>query len=387
MKLHCTILAAALTAAFAAPLAAQESGSFIVRLGRDTTGIESYTRTGDRLVVNQVGRAPRVLTRRFQYDMNAAGAAVKASATITNPTAAAGTAPVQQIDATFEGDSLTMVSVRDTSTQRVRLPLSAGLVANAGGSSWSMYEQLSLRMVAGKLDSLRLPMYSLGSTSLTRVTVGKHGRDSIFVQTENDRYHARVDAKGHIQNVVPVWGTVRVNVDRVAKLDLPALVASFAGREAAGAGMGALSTRDTARAETAGAKVWIDYGRPAKRGRVIFGTVVPFGELWRTGANATTQLGTDQPLEIGGVTLPAGTYSLFTIPSPTAWKLLINSEAGIAGTAHKAEKDLHTLDMKVTQLPETIERFTILIEPSATGGTIHMQWDNTRASIPFAVKR
>jgi hypothetical protein len=387
MNLRRTIFALAFAVGLASPLAAQESGNFVVRLGRDTTAIETYTRTGNRLVVEQVGRAPRVLKRHYEFDLNAAGATTRASATITSPTAAAGAPPVQQIDATFTGDSLTMESKRDTTVQRVRLALPAGLVANAGASPWTMYEQLSVRMFAGKLDSLRLPMYALGGTSLTRVTVAKLGRDSIAIQTENDRYHAQVDRAGRIQHVVPIWGTVRVNVDRAAKLDFPGLVASFTAREQQGAGLGALSTRDTARAEVGGAKVWVDYGRPAKRGRTIFGNVVPFGELWRTGANAATQLGTDQALEIGGVVVPAGTYTLWTIPSPGGWKLIINSEAGITGTAHKAEKDLHTLDMKVASITEPVERFTIRIEPGSSGGVIHMEWDTTRASIPFTVKR
>ena len=387
MNLQRTILATALAVGFAAPLAAQESASFVVRLGRDTIGVETYTRNGDRLVIEQVGRAPRVLKRRYEYDLNATGATARASATITSPTAAAGAPPVQQINATFSGDSLTMESRRDTIVQRVRLALPPGLVANAGASPWAMYEQLSVRMFAGKLDSLRLPAYVLGSTSLTRVTVARLGRDSIAIQTENDRYHAQVDRAGRIQHVVPVWGTVRVNVDRAATLDLAGLVASFAARERQGAGMGALSTRDTARVETAGAKVWIDYGRPAKRGRTIFGTVVPYGELWRTGANAATQLNTDQALEIGGTVVPAGSYSLWTIPSPGGWKLVINSETGVGGTSHKAEKDLYTLDMKVASIPEPVERFTIRIEPGSNGGVIHMEWDTTRASIPFTVKR
>jgi hypothetical protein len=131
----------------------------------------------------------------------------------------------------------------------------------------------------------------------------------------------------------------------------------------------------------------VDYSRPAKRGRVIFGSaIVPWGEVWRTGANAATQFRTDHALDMGGVTVPAGFYTLWTIPSPDGWKLLINSETGQWGTAHKAERDIYQLDMTMTTLPQPVERFTISIVPGAQGGTLSLEWDTTRASIPFAVR-
>src|SRR6185295_17611818 len=298
----------------------------------------------------------------------------------------AGAPPVQQVEGTFSGDSLQVETRRDTTVQRVRLALPAGLVAIAYASPWTVYEALSLRLAGQKPDSLRLPMYLIGGSSLSWVVVRRLGRDSIDIQTENDRFHARVDRSGHLLHVIPIHGTGQFAADRVASLDLQGLVASFVARDQQGAGMGALSTRDTVRASAGGATLWIDYGRPAKRGRTVFGGVVPWGELWRTGANAATQLRTDKDLEIGGQVVPAGFYTLWTVPSPGGWKLVINGETGQWGTAHKAERDLYTLDMKTGVLPESVERFTIGIEPAAQGGVLHLDWDTTRASIPFTVK-
>ena len=142
------------------------------------------------------------------------------------------------------------------------------------------------------------------------------------------------------------------------------------------------------RATAGGATLWIDYSRPAKRGRQIFGsTIVPWGEVWRTGANAATQFRTDKALDIGGVTLPAGFYTLWTIPSPQGgWKLLINSETGQWGTAHKPERDLYQLDMTTSALAQPVERFTISVVPSGQGGALQLDWDTTRATIPFTVR-
>ena len=199
-------------------------------------------------------------------------------------------------------------------------------------------------------------------------------------------FTARVDKQGHILGVLPIAGTGKYGVERLASLDLDAMASAFAAREQSGAGLGTLSPRDTVNATAGGATLWIDYGRPSKRGRVVYGVVVPYGEVWRTGANAATQFKTDKALDFGGTVVPPGFYTLWTVPAASGWKLIVNSETGQWGTAHKAEKDLYTIPMTVTTLPQSVERFTIAVEPSATGGEIRLDWDTTRATAPFTVK-
>jgi hypothetical protein len=172
----------------------------------------------------------------------------------------------------------------------------------------------------------------------------------------------------------------------VGDVDVDAMAASFAAREKAGAGLGVLSPRDTVRASVGGASLWVDYGRPGKRGREIFGNVVPYGDVWRTGANAATQFKTDKALDFGGTVVPAGFYTLWTLPTAAGWKLIVNSETGEWGTEHKAAKDLYSIDMKVSALPQVAERFTIGVDASATGGVLNLDWDSTRASAAFTVK-
>jgi hypothetical protein len=145
-----------------------------------------------------------------------------------------------------------------------------------------------------------------------------------------------------------------------------------------------LSPRDTVTVVFPGGSTFkLDYSRPAKRDRVVYGVVVPYDQVWRTGANAATQIRTDRPIAFGATTVPAGFYTLWTRPSKSGWKLIINSETGQWGTAHNPEKDLYTIDMVVTQLPTVIEQFTIGIQPTPQGGMLTMDWDTTRASAEF----
>lgn len=368
----------------AAPAFGDDGGYFVVRLGQDTTFVEHYTRTPSRVVVDHVGRAPRVLQRRFTYEYEK-GEIARVSMVVTPPGAST---PTQTLEGTFGPDSARMrIQSGSAPVQNVTLMAPPGTVVVAGTSPWAGYEGLLMRLVGEKRDTLRTALYLLGGNSTTWIRLQRLGHDSVAVTNgRNDRFHVRVDKQGRILGVLPLAGTARYSVERVASLDLAALAAGFAAREQAGSGLGSLSPRDSVVVTVAGAALWIDYGRPAKRGRTIFGDLVRYGDVWRTGANAATQFRTDKALDFGGTVVPAGTYTLWTVPGPNGWTLRFNGETGQWGTAHKPEKDLYTATMKVTSLPAVVERFAISVDPTTQGGTLNLDWDTTRASVAFTVK-
>jgi hypothetical protein len=385
MKSYGHVLAPLVALTLATPAIAKEGGNFVVRLGQDTVGVERYVRNPDRLEIDQVGRAPRVLRRHFVYEY-AKGAMTRLSLTVTPPGAAT---PAQTIDATMSGDSLrTEIRSAGGPPQVSSVALPAGTLVVTGSSPWAGYEGRLMEFVTSKRDSMRGWMYFIGAPAPDWLSLHRLGRDSVVIfNGHQDLFHVRIDKGGRILGVMPIAGTGKFSVDRVEKLDVDAMANSYAAREKAGVGIGTLSPRDTVNVGGAGgATLWIDYGRPAKRGRVVFGTVVPYGEVWRTGANAATQFRTDKTLVFGSTTVPAGFYTLWTIPSPDGWKLIVNSETGQWGTEHKAAKDLYTIDMKTSTLPQVVERFTISVEPNGQGGVLNFDWDTTRASAPFTVQ-
>lgn len=145
------------------------------------------------------------------------------------------------------------------------------------------------------------------------------------------------------------------------------------------------SPRDTTRATVAGASIFVDYGRPSKRGREIFGGLVPFGEVWRTGANQATHLVTDKGLMFGSLMVPAGTYTIYTVPRQDGWTLIVNKQTGQWGTNYDQAQDLGRVEMKVESLPALVEQFTVKIEAKGSGGLLRLEWDRTAATIPFMV--
>jgi hypothetical protein len=134
-----------------------------------------------------------------------------------------------------------------------------------------------------------------------------------------------------------------------------------------------------------GKKITIQYSRPSMRGRKIMGGLVPYGEVWRTGANAATGFVTTADLDINGTKVPAGSYTLYTLPSAEGWKLIINKQTGQWGTEYDQSKDLARIDMTKTELKQPLEQFTIHFEP-AKGSTTKMLFDWETTSVSVSVK-
>ena len=136
-----------------------------------------------------------------------------------------------------------------------------------------------------------------------------------------------------------------------------------------------------------GANISIEYGRPSVKGRTIFGGLEKFGRVWRTGADEATTLTTDKTLVFGGLTVPAGKYTLWTwIDDKGPWKLVVNKETGQWGTAYKEAQDLGRVDMKTEALSAPVEQLTISIDDTPSGGSLRIEWEKTRATIGFVVK-
>lgn len=145
------------------------------------------------------------------------------------------------------------------------------------------------------------------------------------------------------------------------------------------------SPHETVSATINGAKVSITYGRPYMKGRAIFGGLVPWDQVWRTGADEATTLTSDKMLMIGNLHISPGSVTLWTLPTEKgAWKVVVNKETGQWGTAYKAENDLGRVDMKTETLPTAVEQFTITIEPVGNGGQIVMMWEKTKMIVPFS---
>ena len=130
-----------------------------------------------------------------------------------------------------------------------------------------------------------------------------------------------------------------------------------------------------------GKTIKTNYSSPRMKGRKIYGDLVPYGQVWRTGANEASTFVTSGAVTVGGKSVPAGSYTIFTVPNADKWTLIVNKKTGEWGIPYKYESDeLARVDMKVSKLPAPVENFTISYEKSGAGCTMNIDWESTRAS-------
>jgi hypothetical protein len=136
-----------------------------------------------------------------------------------------------------------------------------------------------------------------------------------------------------------------------------------------------------------GKTINVDYSSPRVKGRKIFGELEPYGKVWRAGANEATTFVTTADLKVGGKDVPAGNYTIFAIPNPDSWTLIVSKKTGEWGLAYAGpSEDQARVEMKVSKLPSLVENFTIAFDKSGDGCTMRLEWETTRASVDISKK-
>lgn len=366
-----------------APAAAQgspASGTYVVRLGSDTIAVEEFTRTADAIRGRQVVRSPRTQIREYSGTLRPDGTLSRFEIAFRAPGAAQ---PTQRGEVEFGADSATVRVTRGDSTQTFRVAAAAGAIPLVSYSV-GLYEVPLARAVGARLDSLRLALVPVGNSAAVPSVVRRTGSGEYTVSNIAGANRVRVDAGGRLLAWDGGGTTLKIVTERVARAPLDSLATAFAARDQAGRGFGTPSPRDSLSARVGDATVSVNYGRPSLRGRPA-AQLLPAGQVWRTGANQATHFRTDRDLVVGGARVPAGAYTLWTIPGPTEWTLIVNKQTGQWGTAYDAAQDLVRVPMKVERAAQPAETFAIAVEPQGAGAVLALTWADVRATVPLAV--
>ena len=174
---------------------------------------------------------------------------------------------------------------------------------------------------------------------------------------------------------------------RTLKVALVGSVILVAGLAVVHAGQRA-SPHESVNATVDGSDLTITYGRPFMRGRTIFGRLVPYGRVWCPGADEATTLESTKPLKLGELAVPAGSHTIWVLPTAETWKLIVSQEPSGFHTNYHPSADLGSLDMHKRVVDTPVEQLTFAIVKTAggAGGTITMTWETTEVSVPFTVQ-
>lgn len=361
-----TILSAA---AFIAPLAlGAQSGGFVAMLGNDTIFVERFTKSTTSVEGALLRHSPLATVTRYTLTLNADGKPAKYTQVTTKADGSALPAGSVPVVMTFTGDSVLREIQQNGAAVTLRNAAPKGIMP-AVGASYVFAERMIQAAMKGD------DVYTIGfgpAATPTKADIRIMSRDSAEIVNGGFRTGFRIERDGRIKRGDGSLTTQKFIVTPQSRIDFDRIASGWAARDAAGQAMGAASTRDTLVATVGTAHVTLDYGRPAKRGREIWGKLVPLDTTWRFGANAAAQFRTDKPLVIGGTPIEAGFYTLWLYPSATQSLLIVNAQTGQWGTAYDARKDVARIPVdKQTPRATSEERFTVAID----GEKLLMSWD------------
>jgi len=352
------------------------TAAFVARLGNDTVAVERFSRRGDVIRGVSVVRFPRTLLRRYLLKLRPDGT----PASLHVETAPPRGDVLETSEWTWRGDTVFGSFRRDTIRRSwaVQVP---GAPVPFDATLYVPWDLAVRRLgMGGSLTMLanrQVLRFAVQRRPDGAAVLHDPGHDPSF-----EGVVVRSDLGG--LTVLDLTATTdRYLVRRVPAFDVEALAADFARREVAGKGLGVLSPRDTVRATVGAAHLFVDYSRPARRGRTVFGGLLaPFGQVWRTGADAASQLSTDRDLDVGGTLVPAGVYSLFSIPSATGWTLILNRQHGQWGTDYDPARDLARISLRTNKSALPIERFTITVEQ----GVLRLAWADREGTVSLKAR-
>jgi hypothetical protein len=378
-----------------------ERYGFVTTLGSDTVSVERIERSPTRLVTDGVDRWPFVRQRHTAFDLAPDGTIRHMVMDIRSPNGQSPRERGRRVTADFSSKSV-QISIRDSAGVRDTSFATGGAITVPHVSM--MYSVIELEIAAalhqaarsglGPGDSVLFrqfyPDRDVGpSFVLHRGWVHLQAGGKVVLRHDwlSGYGDVTVDSSGRMLAYSGIRSTYKVAVARTAR---PPDVEAIGDRLAAAerkSGQQQLSVRDTVRATIGRATFSVDYSRPLARGRTLLGNVIPYERVWRTGANAATQFTTSAPVTIGRLSVPAGTYTLWTVPRVSGVELIVNKQTGQWGTEYGRAHDLGTVAMKSESVDSPVEQFTIAIEPGdARRGTLVMSWGTFRWTAPIVVQ-
>jgi hypothetical protein len=388
-------------AACSEPMPTERYG-FLARLGQDTISVESVTRYRDRLISDEVDRFPQVRRRHTEIRLAEDGSPVHMDMRVHTPSADSQSRD-RRIVADFSRDQVRVTLTDGSGSKSIEMENDGRLTLPHVPQMYSLYElHFSAALERAAADSL-----PPGGIVLThqfypdrefsnyprpmhrgRVRPDSGGTVTITHDWLAGTGMAQLDSARRMLSYSGAGTTYKVDVTRLDQPpDIEALGDGFEAAEQARGPVAALSVRDTVQAQIGSASFTVDYSRPLVRGRTLLGDLIPYDYIWRTGANAATHFSISAPIRLGNLAVPAGAYTLWTLPKRDGITLIVNQQTGQWGTGYGPGHDLGRTPLTSEATASPVEQFTIAIEPrDSHSGVLALSWGPFRWTAPIRVE-
>ncbi len=360
------------------------NAGYVTLLGNDTLAVEKFEKTDNSVSAKVVLRSPRTSLKSYELSLTDNGGIEEMTITDFDLESGFDSEGVLERSYKRNGDSLEVsVLTNDGSYRVIKSGYEEGILPFIDMVHWPFEIAFNNAMetTADSIDQ-RLLTGSRASTFI----VAKIDSDSMTIRhPSRGVMGVNVDKNGNIIELDASQTTRKLTVKRKNDIEINSIAKRFAASDKQGNPFGSLSGAIEEEFTIGNTVVNVSYGSPQRRGRDLFGGIVPFGERWRTGANRATHFKTTSDLKIGSLDIPAGEYTLFTIPEKEGGVLIINKQTGQNGQTYDQERDLGRVPMTVSKKEDSTEGFTILVEEEGSGGVLKLVWGNTVYSVKFDI--
>ena len=393
------LIVAGLALAACQPDQPTERYGFVALLGRDTVSVERVTRRGNSVTSDEVDRFPRVRQRHTEIELAPDGGIRRLVMDIVTPSEPSNQRR-RRVTVNVTRDSVHIAKSDSAGTVRRDFDTRGGIAMAHLPQMYSLYE-LYFAAALGRMgatpasgDTAHLRQFYIDREfdrfplHTGRVWRLRDGTLKISHDWLSGIGEATVDSNRRLLRYSGAGTTYKVIVARLAEPpNVDSVGQQFAALETKNGGFSQLSVRDTARATIGAATFAVDYSRPLVRGRELLGKLLPYDYVWRTGANAATQLTTSAPITLAGIRVPPGTHTLWTVPRRNRADIIVNAQTGQWGTEYNGERDVGMAPMTADSLTTPVEKFTISITGAdARRGTLTMEWGTIRWTAPIVVQ-
>lgn len=363
------------------------NAAFVTKLGNDTLAVEIFEKTENGMNAKVILRSPETSFTSYYLTLDenkGINTLVAYRHSLEEGFEAPGTALMQINN---NGDSLGVGRMWQGELRLSSVKNEPGTLPFIDMVHWP-FELAFQNAKAAGVDTVNQPL--LSGSRISNFVIAEIRSDSMTLRhPSRGVMGSQVSASGHLEFLDAGLTTRKLKVYRepASSVDINALGELFARKDLAGNPFGELSSAEEDTYYIGDTEFLVSYGSPKKRGRDLFGAIVPWGERWRTGANRATHFYTSEDLTFGDLDVPAGEYTLFTIPQPDGGTLIINKQTGQNGRTYDEDRDLGRVAMSISSKTDITEDFTITVEETDAGGSLNLIWGKTVFSIPFEINQ
>lgn len=361
-----------------------ENVGFVTRLGNDTLAVETFRERPYGFEAIVVLRSPKTEVSRYEIAFAEDGGIQELMGLRLEEGSISKGTYQRFLSVSKDEDSLLVTQLLDDGSEReFKVEYENGVLPFIDMVHWP-YELALRKASRAEVDTVNQKMLS-GSRISNFIIANLGGNQRTIRHPSRGVMDVFVDDKGHLITLDAAQTTRKLVVTRTEDIPIQEIADRFVALDAAGKSFGGLSGAVSEDFTIQGETFHVEYGSPAKRGRDLFGGIVPYGQRWRTGANRATHFKTSAEIMIGSLKVPAGEYTLFTIPEANGGTLIINKQTGQNGRSYNEDMDLGRVEMFVAHENSETENFTITITEVAENAQINLIWGDTVYYIPIKI--